>query len=240
MKRFLLTLCLLVLAGCSPSTPTDAPPLSTATPPPTLTWTPTFTPLPPTETPTPLPPTATLELPTETATPPPTAEAAEVMLNEIPYLSEIYGYQVAVPLGWQMVEMEDLLILTNDPQALANNTPTQAVIVSAGWLDTFLGGALVGVPIEGAPVVLQALIPQLLGPGFQPGEFETLPVGDLPAIGASLSGQDETGVSIEGYLTLILSDQRAAILLATAPADQWLDLAPLFTPILSSFTFTIP
>jgi hypothetical protein len=144
---------------------------------------------------------------------------------------------VAYPAGWHVVDMEDMVILLDDPAALATQIPTQAVIVSAGPLETFLGGLLAGVPLEGGGAVLRAVAPQLLGPGFELGEFEPLTAGDLPAIGAPFAGQDESGVDVQGYAVLTISGDRAAILLASAPAHQWPDLEPLFDAMLDTFTF---
>jgi hypothetical protein len=69
------------------------------------------------------------------------------------------------------------------------------------------------------------------------GAFSPIAVGDLPAIGAPLAGQDETGVDIQGYAVLTLSEDRAAILLATAPVDEWPSLQPLLDAILETFAF---
>jgi hypothetical protein len=167
----------------------------------------------------------------------PTPEGTSSLLAEQPYRSEVFGYSVSYPVGWQPVEMEDMLILVADPVALSTQTSTQAVILTAGQTDTFLGGLLAGVPLEGCSAVLQAVTPQLLGPSFQLGAFNPIAVGDLPAIGAPLAGQDETGVDIQGYAVLTLSEDRAAILLATAPVDEWPSLQPLLDAILETFAF---
>ena len=230
MKHLFFFLCLLALTACSQASP------SATTLPPTVTLQPPAATPPPTSTPTPFLPTATATpvLPTATDLPLPG------VLDEQPYVNETYAFQVAYPTGWQPVEMGDIVILLADLSAISTNTPTQAVTISAGPLETFLGGMLVGVGLDGAGAVLQALVPQLMGPGIQLGQFETLTVGDLPAIGAPLDGEDETGIPIEGYVALLLTGQRAAILLASAPAGEWAGFAPTFTAMLDTFAFTIP
>ena len=233
MKHLFFFLCLLVLTACSQEAPSEKRlPLPTATQPaPTATQRPTFTP-------TPLPPTAT---PT-TAVLPPAATAIPIPgeLGEQPYVSQAYAFQIAYPAGWTPVELGDVLILLGDPLAISTNTPTQAVTISSGPLETFLGGMLVGVPPDGAGAVLQALIPQLMGAGIQLGELEMRAVGDLPVVAAPFSGQDETGIPVAGYVVLALGEQRAAILMASAPAEQWPGFAPTFTAMLDTFSFTTP
>ena len=242
MKHLLPFICLLALTACSPaalSTATLAP-SETSLPPTATPLPPTATPLPPTASPTPLPPSAT---PTATATIlPPTETVAPlpVELGEQPYLSQAYAFQVAYPTGWTPVELGDVLVLLLDPTAISTNIPTQAVTISSGPLETFLGGMLVGVPLEGSGAVLQALVPQLLGPGIELGELEPSEVGGLPAMGAAFTGQDETGIPVAGYVVLLLTEERAAILLASAPVEQWLDFAPTFGAMLDTFTFTNP
>lgn len=218
MRRIMLVLCVLTLSACGKTqgTRTPFPPSATAVPP-----TPTSTPLAPTNTPTALPAT----------------EAAPAILSEQTYRNEAYGYQMMYPAGWQAIDMGDMVILLTDPSALTTHIPTQAVIISAGHLETFMGGLLAGVPLEGGSAALQSLAPQLLGPGFVLGEFESLSVGDLPSIGADFGGQDESGVDVQGYAVLTMSGERAAILLASAPADQWPSLEPLFHAMLDTFTF---
>ena len=235
MKHLLPFICLLALTACSPAA------LSTATLAPSRTSLPaTATPLPPTASPTPLPPSAT---PTATATIlPPTETVAPlpVELGEQPYLSQAYAFQIAYPTGWTPVELGDVLVLLLDPTAISTNIPTQAVTISSGPLETFLGGMLVGVPLEGSGAVLQALVPQLLGPGIELGELEPSEVGGLPAMGAAFTGQDETGIPVAGYVVLLLTEERAAILLASAPVEQWPVFAPTFSAMLDTFTFTNP
>ncbi len=235
MKHLLPFICLLALTACSPAA------LSTATLAPSETSLfPTATPLPPTASPTQPPPSAT---PTATATIlPPTETVAPlpVELGEHPYLSQAYAFQVAYPAGWTPVELGDVLVLLLDPTAISTNIPTQAVTISSGPLETFLGGMLVGVPLEGSGAVLQALVPQLLGPGIELGEIEPSEVGGLPGMGAAFTGQDETGIPVAGYVVLVLIEERAAILLASAPAEQWPDFAPTFSAMLDTFTFTNP
>ncbi|MGD2253630.1 MAG: hypothetical protein PVF70_12010 [Anaerolineales bacterium] len=224
MKRLPLVLCLLALTACgrTQATPTPDPPTATPVPP-------TATAL-PTSTPTPLPPTSTPTVLPETG-------AASALLADEPYTNPTYGYRLAYPAGWQVVEMGDMVILLADPSALATQIPTQAVIISAGPLETFLGGLLAGVPLEAGGAVLQAVAPQLLGAGFELGEFESLTAGGLPAIGAAFAGQDESGVDVQGFAVITISGERAAILLASAPVDQWPALEPLFHAMLDTFTF---
>jgi hypothetical protein len=223
MKSFILISCLLALAACAQPGPTTTlmPLPSTETVvPPTANLTPTT--LPPTGTPTILPATKTV---------------TNLLLEEL-YVSEVYGYSFAYPNGWHAVEMQDMLILVADPAAISTSTPTQALIVFAGELDTFLGGMLVALPLEGAATELRAVVPQLVGPGYRLGEFESLALGELPAIGASFGGEDESGVPIQGYIVLTLSGEHAAILLGSAPADQWAGFELLYRIMLDTFIFT--
>lgn len=225
MSRLMLVLILLALCGCG-----NMQGISTPIPPTATAVTPTATAIPPRPTSTPLPPTIT-------PTAQPTTEAAPALLADQPYHSKAYAYQIVYPTGWQAVDMGDMVILLADPSALTTQIPTQAVIISDGPVETFLGGLLAGVPLEGGSAVLQSVAPQLLGPGFVLGEFESLSVGDLPAIGADISGQDESGVDIQGYAVLTMSGERAVILLASAPVDQWPSLKPLFQAMLDTFMF---
>lgn len=199
--------------------------------------------------PTPLPATATpaalITTPKPTATPiPPTptplADPGYGLLSEQLYISEAYGYEITYPAGWTLVEMADMLVLVDDPTSLSTNIPTRAAIISAGPLDSFLGGSLAGAPLESAGPALLAVVPQLLGSSYQLGEFEELSLRDIPAIGAPFNGVDETGVSILGYIALTISGDRAAILLGSAPEDLWPAYEPVFSAMLDTFSFINP
>ncbi len=172
------------------------------------------------------------ELPT--VEPPPSGEGE---LAAEPFVSQTKGYSIAYPEGWQAMDMGEMAIFLEDIAAMSGDGVPTAVVVMAGAIEDFLGGALADVSQDQLEAVLTLASGQM-GEGMELGEVETFTVNDLSAVGADLTGTADDGTSIGGYVSLVLSDSQAAMIMAIIPAEQWEAFQPTFLAMLDTFTFT--
>jgi hypothetical protein len=170
----------------------------------------------------------------------------EVELTAEPFVDEAMGYSIAYPEGWQSMDISALLgmesgsatAFVQDLATLVSGVPT-AVIVMADTLENFLDGALVGITADHLEAVLTSAAGQMTGElGMEMGEVESLVVGDLAGIGAELTGTNDDGDPTAGYLTVVLDDTHAAMVMTVMPVSQWQAFEPTFFTMLDTFTFT--
>jgi hypothetical protein len=169
--------------------------------------------------------------------------AGEVELADEPYVNEAKGYSIVHPDGWQSMDLSTMIgmdansvmAFIPDLTSMASGTP-MAVVVMADTIENFLDGALVGIT-EDMLASVMAVAAESMG-DQELGEVEDLIVDDMPAVGAALTGTAEDGTSTSGYVTLVLGDTHAAIVMATMSTDQWEDFQPTFFAMLDTFTFT--
>jgi len=169
-------------------------------------------------------------------------EVAEIPTGDIdladePFINEAMGYSIAYPDGWQSMDMDFMVAFTPDLTTMGSSQ-AMAVVVMADTVEDFLDGALVGITADQLEAVLAEAATQM-GEDFELGEVESLTVDDLPAVGAELTGTADDGTTpMAGYLTLVLGDTHAAMIIAVSPADQWKAFQPTFLVMLDTFTFT--
>lgn len=178
-------------------------------------------------------------------------QAAELPIGDTelavePFVNETIGFSIAYPEGWQSIDISGMMgiesgavtAFVRDLATLASGTPT-AVILMADTVESFLDGALTGITPDQLETVLALSAGEIAeGLGMELGEVESLVVGDLPAAGAELTGTDMDGDPMAGYLTLLLGDTHAAMIMAVMPAEQWEAFRPTFSAMQDSLTFT--
>ena len=132
--------------------------------------------------------------------------------------------------------MGEMAVFVEDPATMSSGAPT-AIIVSADAVEAFMGGALAGVSEEQLEAVLPMVAAQL-GESFELGEIESFTVGGFPAAGAEGRGIADDGVTpMAGYLTLVLSDAHAAMIMAVSPTEGWETFWPTVEAVMGTFAF---
>ena len=162
--------------------------------------------------------------------------AGSLNLSDEPFVNATKGYSISYPDGWQSMDMDEMVLFIQDLSALSGDIPT-AVIVMADAIETFLDGALVGITPEQLEAVMVIASSQM-GEDLELGKVESFTVDGQPASGGELIGTTEETASTSGYMTLVLGDTQAAIIMAVMPSEQWEAFKPTFFAMQDTFSFT--
>ena len=206
----------------------------------------TQTPLPdvtsvmPTDTSQPVPSTLTpTRAPTRTPTLTPTP-GSPLPQGQVHYDAES-GFALMLPDGWQAVKDKGITFMANQPAVWESSAPNDPlVMVMVGPIGDLFGGA-----------VAKARTPEevlMIGAGtlskdwqVEVGSVKDAEVKGYPAAECLIQdGNDKRTPQLAGRCLVVLADNRAAVIWALSPTDQWAEFAPTFQAMLRSLTFAEP
>ncbi|MFC2046157.1 hypothetical protein ACFLTC_01375 [Chloroflexota bacterium] len=171
-------------------------------------------------------------------------------LSDELFVSEEYGYQIAYPEGWLI--LDDWGQVSFSPDAAHSlcaessgiewsecHTP----IVVAMWIpDSDLIEEFDSLDSESDTLYLLELLAMqdTSGPTYVFRTLETLDVDGVPAIGARFYGNDyahDEYQSFRGSIVFVRGDTQAAVIWTTTPTVVWRQFRPVFGAMLDSFAF---
>ena len=228
-------------------------PTPTVTDAPTTTETPTSQPVSPTEA---LQTALTIAVPTSAqrpvettvaATRPPTrtptltpTSGPDLSQGQVHYDAES-GFAVMLPDGWQAAKERGITFIANQQAVWESAAPNDPlVMITVGSLGDLFGGAVAKARSPDEVLMIGAGV---LGKDWQMtvGAVKPAEVRGYPAAECAVQdGNDRRSPQLAGRCLVVLADNRAAVIWAFSPVDQWDEFAPTYEAMLRSLTFAEP
>ena len=166
------------------------------------------------------------------------------------FVSEEYGYQIAYPDGWLILdgEYEEVSLSLDAAHSLCDESSgmewseCHTPVVVAVLTEPDIMKEFDGVTSESDTLYLLELIAmrRTPGPTYIGGKLETLEVNGIPANGARFYGSDyahDEYQSFRGYIVFVKGDTQAAVIWTTTPTAVWQQFRPVFAAMMNSFAF---
>jgi hypothetical protein len=167
-----------------------------------------------------------------------------------PFVSEEYGYQIAYPEGWLILDDWGQVSFSADvAHSLCEESSgiewseCHTPIVVALWIpNSDILEEFDSLESESDTLYLLELLAmnQTAGPTYVMRPLETLDVSGVPAIGARFYGSDfahDEYQSFRGYIIFVRGDTQEAVIWTTTPTVVWQQFQPVFAALLDSFAF---